>query len=106
MTIPRRSTQIAEVAYMQVLDFAAIRRARQVKRWTQRELAAICGKTQTAVYRLEKGPKPGKVLTIKEPFALDLTRLLELDLDKVFGDIPESARSAAATHDTESEVSS
>jgi transcriptional regulator with XRE-family HTH domain len=55
-----------------------------LKKWSQRQLAALCNRSQNAIHLLETGQSD----TIGEEFAMALTRELGLTLDKVFVDIP------------------
>lgn len=71
---------------MRVTDPAALKRARKIMRWTQRELAGACGRTQTTIYLLETG----RQRTLKESLAVDLARILSLEFGQVFDDTEDS----------------
>jgi len=69
---------------MQVVDRRQLRRSRLARRWSQCELAALVGCSQTLITRLERGTKVG----ISERLAMRLAKELDFDWKVVFGDWP------------------
>jgi ribosome-binding protein aMBF1 (putative translation factor) len=84
---PRKPPKETEMA---VKDADAIHRARVLKGWSQRQLAALCDCTHTAIHNLETGK------TVNTALARDLARNLDLPLEAVFED-----PSAIVVHDGE-----
>jgi putative transcriptional regulator len=93
MTQPSCRAKAPEDVYMRVLDPAALKRARKIMRWTQREVADACGRTQTTIYLLETG----RQRTLKESLAIDLTRILDLNFERVFDDTEDSVLATIAS---------
>ena len=71
---------------MQVIDADKLRRARIRKDWSQRTLAVLCKRSQMTIYRIETGKRD----TIDEKFAMTLARLLDVNPEDVFADLPTS----------------
>lgn len=66
--------------WMRVKDPDALRRARKNCHYTQRELAFLVRKSQTAIYALEKGRQE----TLNEDFAIALAARLNRDWEDLF----------------------
>ena|SRR5882757_5055851 len=84
------------IAYMKVRDRHAIRRARLKRRYSQRDLAGLCRKSQQAISQLESGV----LTTLTEAFAMEIANRLDLSWEDVF----EAPRSSVMLDD-ESHVS-
>lgn len=67
---------------MRVADPDALHRARQLKGWSQRQLAALCRCTHTTIHLVETGKAP----RVRTDLARDLARNLDLRLEVVFED--------------------
>jgi transcriptional regulator with XRE-family HTH domain len=65
---------------MRVKDPAALRRARKNRQYTQRDLAFLVRKSQTAIYALETGRQK----TLNEDFAIALAARLGRDWEDLF----------------------
>lgn len=72
--------------WMRVLDPDRLRRARLFKGWSQRQLAAVCNRSQNAIHLVESG----EMHRIEEGFAMAWARELGLPPEEVFGDPPGS----------------
>lgn len=70
--------------WMRVVDPDRLRRARLYKGWSQRQLAALCHRSQTAIYLVESGSTD----TIREDFAMTWAREVDVPPGEVFGDLP------------------
>ena len=77
MAIPYRSRR--EV-WMRVKDPAQIRRWRKQRHFTQRDLAHLVRRSQTAIYALETGRLP----TITEDFAIAVAARLDVPWEDLF----------------------
>jgi DNA-binding XRE family transcriptional regulator len=77
MAIPFRSRR--EV-WMRVKDPAKIRRWRKQRHFTQRDLAYLVRRSQTAIYALECG----KLRTISEDFAIAVAARLDVPWEELF----------------------
>lgn len=65
---------------MRVKDPAKIRRWRKQRHYTQRELAFLVRRSQTAIYALETGRLP----TVSEDFALAVAARLDVPWEDLF----------------------
>lgn len=65
---------------MEVKDPAQIRRWRKQRRYSQRELAFLVRKSQTAIYAVETG----RLKNIEEDFALALAARLDVPWEDLF----------------------
>lgn len=65
---------------MRVKDPAKIRRWRRQRHYTQRELAYLVRRSQTAIYALETG----KLRTISEDFAIAVAARLDVPWEELF----------------------
>lgn len=65
---------------MRVKDPAQIRRWRKQRHYSQRELAFLVRKSQTAIYALEKGT----LRNVSEDFAVALAARLDVPWDELF----------------------
>lgn len=77
MATPFRSRR--EV-WMRVKDPAKIRRWRKQRHFTQRDLAYLVRRSQTAIYALEAG----KLRTISEDFAIAIAARLDVPWEELF----------------------
>ncbi len=66
--------------WMQVKDGAAIRRRRQAKRYSQRELAFLVRRTQNTIHLIETG----KLRSISEDLAIAIAVRLDRDWEELF----------------------
>lgn len=65
---------------MKVKDPSMIRRKRKNRHYSQRDLAFLTRRSQTAIYKLENGQLP----TVSEDFGLLLAARLEVDWEDLF----------------------
>ncbi|WP_263121156.1 helix-turn-helix transcriptional regulator [Cellulomonas sp. RIT-PI-Y] len=77
---------------MRVKDPAKIRRWRKQRHFTQRDLAYLVRRSQTAIYALEVG----KLRTISEDFALAVAARLDVPWEELF-EAAESKSMASMT---------
>lgn len=98
---PRRNNLVAlrKDTWMRVKDPAALRRARKNCHFTQRELAFLVRKSQTAIYALETGRQK----TLSEDFAVALAARLGRDWEDLFlleecAPVGEVTKSHSVTH--------
>lgn len=75
-----RPPRIRREIWMKVKDPAQIRRWRKQRHYTQRELAYLVRKSQTAIYAVETG----KMRTISEDFAIALAARLDVPWEELF----------------------
>lgn len=66
--------------WMEVIDPARIRRRRKKLRLTQRELAFLCRRTQTTIYKIENG----QLKNITEGLALAIAARLDIEWEELF----------------------
>ena len=75
-----RPPRIRREIWMKVKDPAQIRRWRKQRHFTQRELAYLVRKSQTAIYAVETG----KMRTISEDFAIAIAARLDVPWEDLF----------------------
>lgn len=94
---PQHRSTAPRAPAMLVKDAGKIRRARKVKKFSQQQLGALCGRSRTAVANLERGI----TLVVDEDVALAVAHWLDLPLEDVF-----TAPSALVVPSDETRVSS
>lgn len=84
---------------MRVRDPAEIRRWRKQRRYSQRELAFLCGKSQNAIFLVESG----QMTTLTEDFAMAIASRLDVPWERLFEvrTAPSALRIANAVYRSE-----
>lgn len=78
---------------MKVRNGSVVKTCRLEKRWTQRDLSALCRCSQTTIYLIETG----KLVNIKPELAVKIARQLGVPMEVLFEAKEASSRSGLTT---------
>jgi len=88
-----RPPQLRREIWMQVRDPGQIRRWRKQRGYTQRELAMLVRRSQTAIYKVESG----QLRNLSEAFAMAISNRLDVPWEDLFTAHEQTIAPAAST---------